>query len=90
MLEQSRAQLLLGPYIQPSHLTSHTYSIILQETLLKLLVDVSSVGRRLMWFRHVGTPVYSNQSVTNPWTLSAASTRQEGADKFPDYHILLI
>ena len=56
---------LVGPYILPSRLTGHTYSIFVQEVLPELLSNVSPAVRTRMWFQHDGAPTHFSRNVRN-------------------------
>lgn len=49
---------LIGPYLLPSPLTGHAYTIFLREVLPGLLEDVPLETRRRMWFQHDGAPAH--------------------------------
>ncbi|XP_023233054.1 uncharacterized protein LOC111632765 [Centruroides sculpturatus] len=56
---------LVGPYILPSRLTSHTYGIFLQEVLPELLVCLPPAVRTRMWFQHNGVLAHSSRNIRN-------------------------
>lgn len=55
---------LIGPYILPSPLTGHHYSIFLRTVLPELLEDVPLIERCRMWFQHDGAPAHFHRGVT--------------------------
>ncbi|GFX03894.1 uncharacterized protein TNCV_4677991 [Trichonephila clavipes] len=58
---------LIGPYIQPGHLTGPRYLIFLEQVLPKLLdrAHVTAATRTSMWFQQDGAPAHFSISVRN-------------------------